>query len=352
MLSQNEWGVLKSVIVGNPVKTPFPKSTKNVDLSFRLFYHDNLWIDDNTINVKKSISHQDIGFLSKQIENERIQDIENFVSVLQQEGITVYRPENYTLKMVGTNNWDTVNSPPGTVRDQCLVYKDYIIETSPQVRCRYFENEYLYPIFYSYMNKGAKWLQMPKSRMLDSNFDTSYITKCFESKTDDMYEIMFDGAQCLRFNDRLLVNTSTANHRQGVKWLRNVLGDVIDEVHLVDSHLDGTLMPVDEGTIIAGPKFYKQYDIKDLPKWLQSWDFIFLDDLDKSDADKMCLASETIFVNCLSLGNKKVVLNKHAVSLKKKLEAKGFDVIPLDMRHDRLYGGSFHCVTLDLERGS
>ena len=32
------------------------------------------------------------------------------------------------------------------------------------------------------------------------------------------------------------------------------------------------------------------------------------------------------------------------------LESKGLEVIPLKLRHSRMMGGGFHCVTLDTRR--
>jgi len=348
--SSNEWGKLREVIVGDPTNTVFPKTTESVDLSFRLFYHDNLYEDNNEIKVKKSTNYQDICFVSKQIQEERLEDIKVFIFTLENLGITVYRPNQTKLGIVANNYWSTANSPAGTVRDQVLIYKNNIVETSPQVRCRYFENEALYDIFYEKFNKGCNWYQMPKSRMRDENFDKSYICKAFESNINGLYEIMFDGAQCLRFNDKILVNCSTKNHDLGYEWLNRLFPNTLYKVRFTDSHLDGTLMPIDDGVMIAGPKFYKKYTKEDLPLWLQNWDIICLDDYDYSDAQYMRLASETIFVNCLSLGDKTVIINSCAKNLRKKLESRGFTVIPLNMRHDRIYGGSFHCITLDLVR--
>lgn len=348
----NEWDPLKEIIVGNPTKSTFPKSTENVDISFRLFYHDNLYTDSKNIHVKKNTNYHDVGFIEKKIEDERLEDIEVFINTLNKLHIKVYRPQPYPLKTISGNFWSSVSSPAGTIRDQVLIYKNNIIETSPQLRCRYFENELLYDIFYEKFNsnKNINWYQMPKSRLNDSAFDQSYVHKTFET-TNNIFEFMFDGAQCLKFNEGVLVNCSTKNHDMGFEWLDRIFPNQFFKVQFTDSHLDGTIMPIDDGVLLAGPKFYKKYTVADLPKWMHNWEIIKLTDLDKSDADKMCLTSESIFINCLSVGNKQLILNKNAINLRKILEHKNFNVIPLEMRHDRLYGGSFHCITLDLVRG-
>ena len=48
--------------------------------------------------------------------------------------------------------------------------------------------------------------------------------------------------------------------------------------------------------------------------------------------------------------NFKFISNKKQIEIHKKLNAVGIETIPLELRHDRLLAGGFHCVTLDLKR--
>jgi len=45
-----------------------------------------------------------------------------------------------------------------------------------------------------------------------------------------------------------------------------------------------------------------------------------------------------------------VVVDSHQTGLIALLESKGMEVIPLKLRHSRMMGGGFHCVTLDTRR--
>jgi N-dimethylarginine dimethylaminohydrolase len=45
-----------------------------------------------------------------------------------------------------------------------------------------------------------------------------------------------------------------------------------------------------------------------------------------------------------------VVVDRDQTALIGLLESHGLDVIPLKLRHSKMLGGGFHCVTLDIRR--
>ncbi len=55
-------------------------------------------------------------------------------------------------------------------------------------------------------------------------------------------------------------------------------------------------------------------------------------------------------MNLFSLGPDTVVVDSDQQALIALLEAKNMEVIPLKLRHSRMLGGGFHCVTLDTRR--
>jgi N-dimethylarginine dimethylaminohydrolase len=55
-------------------------------------------------------------------------------------------------------------------------------------------------------------------------------------------------------------------------------------------------------------------------------------------------------MNMLSIDKHLAVVDRKQKQMIKKLEEHHIDVIPLELRHDRLLAGGFHCVTLDLVR--
>jgi glycine amidinotransferase len=62
------------------------------------------------------------------------------------------------------------------------------------------------------------------------------------------------------------------------------------------------------------------------------------------------IASRYIDINVLSVNEDTVVVNSHYPELIDLLEKRGFTVAPVRHRHRRLFGGGFHCFTLDTVR--
>jgi N-dimethylarginine dimethylaminohydrolase len=57
-------------------------------------------------------------------------------------------------------------------------------------------------------------------------------------------------------------------------------------------------------------------------------------------------------MNMLAVNPNTVIMDQNQPNLIDQLEQRGFDVIPLELRHSRTLGGGFHCVTLDLVRSN
>jgi glycine amidinotransferase len=92
-----------------------------------------------------------------------------------------------------------------------------------------------------------------------------------------------------------------------------------------------------------------------LPDAFRSWKLIVPPEPDPGsfpvyDDDDLILTSPYIDLNALSLSQDKVLVNKDCAGLAKTLETEGFTVIPVRHRHRRLFGGGFHCFTLDTHR--
>ena len=55
-------------------------------------------------------------------------------------------------------------------------------------------------------------------------------------------------------------------------------------------------------------------------------------------------------MNLFSISPNLVVVDQDQTALIKLLESKGLDVIPHKLRHSKMLGGGYHCVTLDIRR--
>ena len=92
-----------------------------------------------------------------------------------------------------------------------------------------------------------------------------------------------------------------------------------------------------------------------LPEILKQWQVIYsppMESTDQFDADYLhrSIGSKWIDMNLFSINPDLVVVDRDQTSLIKLLEKHGLDVIPLKLRHSKMLGGGFHCITLDTRR--
>nr|MBA3537197.1 glycine amidinotransferase [Tatlockia sp.] len=226
--SFDEWSALKEVIVGSPINY----NTNDIELSFKLFFHDNAYDSVSCYYPTYKTKSQKEGdadksnntYLKNTIKNQYLEelaeDVSELVQVLEKLNVKVHRPfslnKGVTFK---TPYWNATCIPALNIRDQAIIVGNEIIETPPQIRARYFENDLLKSIFYRYFNAGAKWTTMPKPMMTDNSFDIAYVEEQIQdiiatqkvykqeaSEFDVGHEIMIDAAQCVRFGKDILVN--------------------------------------------------------------------------------------------------------------------------------------------------
>lgn len=347
--SHNEWSPLEEVIVGTPYHADY-----HVDTSFRIFFHENIVEPSN-----RGVFQQHQSYHVKptnELKEECLEDLEGFVNILQDYGAVVRRPEVLTtVPTVKTPYWEAPACHALMSRDPFLIIGDEIIETSPQVRSRFFEGDLYKRLFTEYFKAGAKWTVAPRSRLLENSFDYSYVLArgwTGDVPEDLYYEIMFDGAQVLRLGRDLVFNVATENHRMGAQWLARHLGEDyrIHTVQVSDNHIDGMIIALRPGLLLVKDVV----DLDQLPEPLRKWDVIRYERYDELVEVKQdgipFLASQTIGLNILSLDESHVVVQDIQKPLMRSLENHGITPIPCRWRHGRSLGGGFHCLTLDVRR--
>jgi hypothetical protein len=92
-----------------------------------------------------------------------------------------------------------------------------------------------------------------------------------------------------------------------------------------------------------------------IPEVLKQWEVIYsppMEDTGVHDADYLSksIGSSWIDMNLFSINPNLVVVDQDQTGLIKLLEKQGLDIIPLKLRHAKMLGGGFHCVTLDIRR--
>ncbi|MCX5400293.1 glycine amidinotransferase [Streptomyces sp. NBC_00102] len=373
--SYDEWSPLREVVVG---------SAKNYvsherELSFDLFFHDNLAQDNSSrsewyyprLSARRDSAADPGGarvLIKKRYVDELEEDLEGIAAALRSLSVEVLRPLDVAADTgdVRTPAWSASVVPPLNVRDNTLILGDEIIETPPMIRSRYFETQLLKPVFQHYFRQGARWTAMPRPMMTDASFDLSYArTSTAGGPTEPIgdprpspydlgLEMMFDAAQCLRLGRDIVVNIATANHALAVDWLeRHLEGRFrIHRVHgISDSHIDSMVLALRPGTLLVRSEKVAEL----LPEPLRRWDLIVppspeSDDFPRYDDDDLILTSPFIDLNVLSVSPDTVLVNEACPEMMRTLEKHGFTVVPVRHRHRRLFGGGFHCFTLDTVR--
>jgi glycine amidinotransferase len=368
--SHDDFTPLREIIVGSAANY----LGHDRDVTFELFHHDNLrgfrsdWAYPRlSLGRETNVRRWKI---NKRYAEELHEDVENLARTLADLGLTVHRPLPLPpdAAEVAGLGWQATPTPALNIRDNTLILGDEIIETPPAIRSRYLETRLLTPIFRRYHHAGARWTTMPRPTLTDRSFDLAYArdaTTTLGGPTEPVddpqpspydvgFEPMLDGAQVLRLGRDLVVNIANENHRLAVDWLHRHLGDRyrIHRVYrMADNHIDSMLLALRPGVFLA-----RHDGLKDLlPPPLRSWKFIVPPPPEPGafptyDHEDLVLTSPYIDLNLLSIDTRTVLVNQDCPQLRKLLDAEGFDTVPVRHRHRRLFGGGFHCFTLDTHR--
>jgi len=367
--SHDDFTPLREVIVGSAENYV----SHDRDVTFDLFHHENLaanpWVYPRLTAGDSNPAAPD-GKIKKRYTEELHEDVEGLAETLRNLGMIVYRPLSLPPDpgVIAGLGWQAAPTPALNIRDNTLIVGDEIIETPPAVRSRYLETRLLTPIFMDYFAAGARWTTMPRPTLTDTSFDLSYarevsnvqdgaieiITDPKPGPFDVGFEMIMDGADVLRLGCDLIVNVAQDNHRLAADWLeRHLAGRYrLHRVHrMADSHIDSMLLALKPGVFLA-----RHEGIRDmLPPELQSWKFLIPPlpspgDFPTYDQNDLVLTSPYIDLNVLSIDEETVLVNQDCPGVRKLLDAEGFTTIPVRHRHRRLFGGGFHCFTLDTRR--
>lgn len=368
--SHDDFTPLREIIVGSAANY----LSHERDVTFELFHHDSLkgyrsdWAYPRLAAADDCTAHS--WDIKRRYTEELHEDVENLAITLTDLGITVHRPLSLppNAAPIAGLGWQAAPTPALNIRDNTLILGDEIIETPPAIRSRYLETRLLTPIFSRYYQAGARWTTMPRPTLTDLSFDLSYARDAATTlggptepiadpqpcPYDVGLEMMLDGAQVLRLGHDLVVNIAHDNHRMAVDWLTRHLDDRyrIHRVHrMADNHIDSMLLALRPGVFLA-----RHHGIRDmLPAPLRSWTFIVPPQPEPGafpayDDEDLILTSPYIDLNVLSVDPDTVLVNEDCTGLIKTLDANGFTVVPVRHRHRRLFGGGFHCFTLDTHR--
>jgi glycine amidinotransferase len=340
--SFNEWDLLEEVIVGvadGATVPPWHVALKAVvpRQHWQLFQEQG----------GKPFSPELISRASK--------DLQEFIHILQAEGIVVRRPEAVDhCRPFATPRWSSSGGFYAAMpRDVFLVIGNDIIEAPMAWRARYFEAFPYRSLLKDYFRRGARWTVAPRPELPDEFYDQAYEEAADNEPVKYVindFEPTFDAADFIRCGKDIFYQKSQVTNYFGVEWLSRHVGKQyrFHELEVNDHHpmhLDATFMPLAPGKVLINPE-----RIRELPDMFQGWDVFSAPPPAIPDGHDLYLSSKWVSMNILMLDAKRVIVEKHEKELIESFRRWGFKPIPCPFRSFNQLGGSFHCATLDIRR--
>lgn len=299
--SRNEWDQLRAVVVGSARHAHWPSA----DPVFALESQKTTWTESPVPS----------GAVQPWIIDETEEDLAQLVEILEQAGVTVYRPRDIDFVERG----GMYNYCP---RDRLLISGDTVVDPAMMYPCRDMELE----AYRDIVDAAAHYLHMPR----------------YEGMT-------LDAANISRLGDSWLFLESASGNRAAHDWLCRHFPNIHIEICNFYSgvHIDSTVAPLCEGTVMLNASRVTE---NTCPEVFRGWRKIWVQDCVPQDFYQYPYASRWIGMNCLSISPDTVIVDAAQTDIITQLEQARFTVIPLSLRHSRTLGGGFHCVTLDLWR--
>lgn len=299
--SYNEWGKLRSVVVGSATNANWPTT----DPVFAEESKKTTWTETPVPS----------GPVPQWVIDETNEDLSILIDTLQKLHINVYQPYDLDFPSIG----GMYNYCP---RDRLIVAGAKIIDPAMMYPCRDQELSAL-----DFVVEAAKGIiTMPRDQGMT-----------------------LDAANVCRMNDQWLFLESPSGNRKAYDWLCQQLPDIKIELCNFYSgvHIDSTIAPLREGLVMLNASRVNQVNC---PRAFDGWEKIWVQDVVAQDFYEYPYASKWVGMNVLSIDENTVIIDAAQTQLIKDLERCRITAIPLTLRHSRTLGGSFHCVTLDLVR--
>ena len=334
--SHNEWGRLRSVIVGRADNARIPSD----DVSLRAI---------NYAGGRRQAA-ADGGPYPGHVIDQANEDLESLCRVFTDAGVSVYRPlVPNTEAEHGAAGWHSDGYYAFCPRDGLLVVGDTVIESPMVLRARYTDAFAYRHILQAAMLDGARWIAAPKPQLPDEGYD-EFADR--ERKSLRNIEPVFDAANVLRADDDLLFLESNSGNALGAQWLQRAVGPRY-RVHFLQGiysymHLDSTISLLRPGVALLNPARLNEGN---LPSFFDNWKILWCPEpVDIGYYPPYEHASVWVGMNLLMLNEQTAIVERSQAPLIRLLETSGFTVIPVPLRHARTLGGAVHCVTLDLHR--
>jgi glycine amidinotransferase len=344
--SYNGWDPLEEVIVGRLEGATIPPSHPSVTFT----------LPERSRRLLRLVAGRRY---PRPIIDRAQRQLQRFIDILEAEGVKVRRP---TILDGSTpiihRSWRSRGFCTACPRDGFLVVGDEIIETPMAWRSRFFEGYAYRSLFKEYFAQGARWTSAPKPELTDELYDPHYTPP---GPGEPMryvlteFEPVFDAADFIRCGRDIFAMRSNVTNVSGIEWLHRHIGDTY-RIHTLEfrcrtpMHIDSSFMPLAPGKLLVNPDYL---DVAKLPPMFKSWDIMVAPRPVVPSGLLFKLASMTsawISLNVLMLDEERVIVDESQGPLIEMLQEYGFKPIPCGFTDYLLFGGGFHCATLDVRR--
>jgi N-dimethylarginine dimethylaminohydrolase len=339
--SWDEFTGLREIIIGDATQSRIPRMTD-----------PSAWLACYPGMSPAELQDVRAGQFPKQVIEESNEDLETLAQTLRSLGVKTHQPPavDHSTEF-HSPYWSADGYISYCPRDITLIVGHTIIEAPSPMRSRYFEIFNLRPLFQQYMLQGATWLAAPRPQLLDELYESDDAGLPLLGEA----EPVFDAANVIRVGADLFYQVSRSGNEMGLRWLTSTLRalDSNLRVHpLRDvygyTHIDSTIAVLRPGLVMLNPARIKQADV---PAKFQSWDVLWCPEIELTPtALPYTLSERWISMNLLMVNPDLAIVDSDQPALVRALEDKGITVLPHRLRHQRVLGGGFHCVTLDTVR--
>ena len=284
-------------------------------------------------------------------------DLDEFVHILEAEGVIVRRPTPYdTARPFSTPDFESLGSCGALMpRDVLLVIGDQIIEAPMGCRSRYHENHAYKELCKEYFRQGARWVSAPRPQLSNASYEENYTPPEEDEPMRTVlteFEPLFDAADVIKCGRDIFMAQSSCCNRSGIDWLQRHLADDyrVHEVEVFDTHpmhIDATFYPLAPGKLLINPE-----RIKNVPEVFakSGWDILVCPQPNMPDSHPMYTCSKWLSMNVLMLDQERVIVSKGEGNLIQAFADWGFKPIACNFYHFESIAGGLHCATVDIRR--
>ncbi len=339
--SWDEFTTLREIVVGDATHSRIPAQTD-----------PSAWLNCYPELSPIELERIEVGRFPERVIEETNEDLADLVTTLRELGVIVHQPRAVDHELeYGGPGWRSQGRSSYCPRDLTLVIGSTIVETPSPMRARYAELFGMRALFQDYLLRGAHWVSAPKPQLRDELYGLDEAGHPVLGEA----EPVFEAANVLRLGSDVFYQVSRSGNEMGLHWLESMvrlIGGV--RVHPVrgvyeGTHLDSTFCFLRPGLVLLNPERVRPDNI---PVPLRGWDVLWCPPIEEPVKPVLpyTLSTPWVGMNLLMVSPELAIVDANQTALARLLEAKGITVVPRRLRHSRVLGGGFHCVTLDTVR--